>query len=101
MKRKDAGFQEIEHTADWALQVWAPDLPILFTLAAEGMNSLAEVKLAEGERVVEVTRAYGREAGPRKEGAADLETEVEEPLDGEAALRAVDEAIAQFDLLKE
>ena len=50
MKRKDAGFQEIEHTADWALQVWAPDLPILFTLAAEGMNSLAEVKLAEGER---------------------------------------------------
>lgn len=40
-----AGFQEIEHTADWALRVWAPNLSGLFVQAAVGMNSLAEVLL--------------------------------------------------------
>ncbi len=30
-------WQEIEHTADLALHVWAADLPDLFTTAAQGM----------------------------------------------------------------
>ncbi|MEJ5248455.1 MAG: archease [Caldilinea sp.] len=39
------GYEEIEHTADWALRVWAPDLPELLSEAARGMNALAGVKL--------------------------------------------------------
>jgi SHS2 domain-containing protein len=39
------GFEEIEHTADWALRVWAPDLASLLETAARGMNHLAELKL--------------------------------------------------------
>lgn len=38
----------MEHTADWALKVWAPDLPTLFEQAALGMNSLAGVELEPG-----------------------------------------------------
>ena len=45
MPRSNAGFEEIEHTADWALKVWAPDLPALFEQAALGMDSLSGVKL--------------------------------------------------------
>lgn len=51
MSRPAAGFIEIEHTADWALRVWAPDLPTLFVQTAEGMYNLAQVRLIEGERV--------------------------------------------------
>ncbi|NPA06178.1 MAG: archease [Chloroflexi bacterium] len=35
-----AGFREVEHTADWALEVWAPDLPELFRQALWGMYAL-------------------------------------------------------------
>ena len=45
MDHLNAGFQEIEHTADWALRVWAPDLAGLFIQAATGMNVLMEVML--------------------------------------------------------
>jgi len=48
---KDRGFEEIPHTADWALRVWATDLPSLFQQAAMGMNVLAGVKLADHEPV--------------------------------------------------
>ncbi len=40
-----SGFEEIPHTADWALRVWAPDLPELLRAAAEGMYRLMEVRL--------------------------------------------------------
>ena len=33
--------REIEHTADWALEVWAPTLEALFVDAAVGMYALA------------------------------------------------------------
>ena len=46
----DKGFEEIPHTADWAMHVWAGDLPSLFKEAARGINRLAGVKLAEGEK---------------------------------------------------
>ncbi|MBU2611972.1 MAG: archease [Chloroflexi bacterium] len=45
------GFEEIAHTADWALRVWADDLEGLFAEAARGMNALSGAQLAEGPQV--------------------------------------------------
>lgn len=39
------GFREIEHTADWEVQVWAPDLSGLLEQAALGMNALTGLRL--------------------------------------------------------
>jgi SHS2 domain-containing protein len=50
-KDKGFGFLEIQHTADWALRVWAPDIPGLFQQAALGMYSLIEVELLPGDEV--------------------------------------------------
>lgn len=50
MENKPAGYTEIEHTADWALQVWAPDMAELFAQAAQGMYALMETTLAPGPR---------------------------------------------------
>jgi SHS2 domain-containing protein len=44
------GYREIEHTADWALEVWGPDLEALFVQAALGMCSLLGVRLVNGPR---------------------------------------------------
>lgn len=41
-----AGYREIEHTADWALHVWAPTPAALFVLAAAGMYGLAGTEFA-------------------------------------------------------
>jgi SHS2 domain-containing protein len=43
---KNAGFREIEHTADWQLEVWAADLAGLVEQAARGMYTLAGIKIA-------------------------------------------------------
>jgi SHS2 domain-containing protein len=45
------GFHEIPHTADWAMKVWAEDLPSLFAEAAQGLNALTGARLAEGPRI--------------------------------------------------
>jgi SHS2 domain-containing protein len=45
MDRNLSGFREISHTADWALQVWAPDLTGLLVQAAQGMFSLMEIQI--------------------------------------------------------
>ena len=45
-----AGFQEVEHTADWALDIWAPTLEQLFEQAARGMLLLAGIELAPQAR---------------------------------------------------
>ena len=50
MKTKIAGFREIEHTADWSLQVWAPDLNALFEQAALGMFALSDTQLEASPR---------------------------------------------------
>jgi SHS2 domain-containing protein len=39
-------FEEIEHTADWALRIRGPDLAGLFVNAARGMSSLLVQELA-------------------------------------------------------
>jgi SHS2 domain-containing protein len=44
-------FEELSHTADWCLRVWAPDLTDLFVETARGMNTIAGIKLAESEQV--------------------------------------------------
>lgn len=52
-----AGYREIEHTADWELEVWAPDPLSLIEQAARGMYALAGVSLEDGprrSRVVEI-----------------------------------------------
>ncbi|MDT8897747.1 archease [Thermanaerothrix sp. 4228-RoL] len=46
-----SGFEEIRHTADWALRVWAPDLATLFTQAARGMYYLEGVETAPDPQV--------------------------------------------------
>lgn len=45
------GFNEIEHTADWALEVKAPDLIELFKQAALGMNWLMGLTLEPDRRI--------------------------------------------------
>lgn len=51
-ERLEAGYRELEHTADWELQVWAPDLSQLFVLAAQGMYALAGTRLQGQERII-------------------------------------------------
>jgi SHS2 domain-containing protein len=43
----EVGYREIEHTADWELRVWAPDLASLMKIAAEGMYDLSHTELAD------------------------------------------------------
>ncbi len=59
MAERGFGFTEIEHTADWALKVWAPNLAGLFAQAAEGMYWLMETSLAEGPRTERVFEVEG------------------------------------------
>ena len=40
-------YRELEHTADWALQVWAPTREELFTEAAQGMYALLRARRPE------------------------------------------------------
>jgi protein archease len=42
------GFLEHAHTADWELEVWAPDLPMLLEQAARGMYALSGMRLQAG-----------------------------------------------------
>jgi SHS2 domain-containing protein len=46
-----AGFRERPHTADWALDVWAADLPSLLRHAALGMYALMGVRTQSSPRV--------------------------------------------------
>jgi len=48
--QKNIGYSEIEHTADWELHVWAPDLTTLLEIAARGMYDLSNTELAAGSR---------------------------------------------------
>ena len=45
------GFHELPHTADWALEVWAPNLPRLFEQAACGMYALSGTHLYPEPRI--------------------------------------------------
>ncbi|MBU0510343.1 MAG: archease [Chloroflexi bacterium] len=51
MDNPSVGFCEIEHTADWELHIWAPDLTSLLEQAARGMYALSQMRLAAGPRL--------------------------------------------------
>jgi SHS2 domain-containing protein len=44
----EIGFREHSHTADWELEVWAPNLPSLLEQAAHGMYAISGVQLEPG-----------------------------------------------------
>ena len=50
MEIQESGYLEVEHTADWELEVWASDLEGLFEEAARGMYHLAGIVLEDGLR---------------------------------------------------
>ena len=62
MKVPKQGYRELEHTADWALEVWAPDLPALFVQAAKGMNTLSHIELAPDGRIGNQLSLEGHDA---------------------------------------
>lgn len=41
---KNSGYREHAHTADWELEVWAPDYETLFEQAARGMFAMCGAK---------------------------------------------------------
>ena len=49
-----AGFEEVEHTADWALRVHGSDLRVLLINAARGMNHLLVADPARIPQSIEV-----------------------------------------------
>ena len=46
----NSGFREIEHIADWELEVWAPDMSQLLQQSALGMYTLSGTSLAHSPR---------------------------------------------------
>lgn len=46
---KDRGYVELDHTAEWSLRVWAPNMTELFIQAAQGMLALVEVRAGNNE----------------------------------------------------
>ena len=44
-------FEEIQHTADWSLRIWATDLPELFAESARGMNALSGTRLSPAPKI--------------------------------------------------
>jgi len=50
-------FEELPHTADWALRVLAPSLEELFSEAARGMNALSGAQPAAGAHLRRVFAA--------------------------------------------
>lgn len=50
MDLPDQGRREVEHTADWELEVWGPDMAALLEEAARGMYELMAVDVSDDSR---------------------------------------------------
>ena len=55
-------FQEIQHTADRSVKVWARDLPSFFIEAARAMNALSGIRLQSGPRALRTFETTGPDA---------------------------------------
>lgn len=53
------GFEEVEHTADWAYRVWAPDRRSLFLQAIQGLYALVEAEFVARPRVTRTVQLRG------------------------------------------
>jgi SHS2 domain-containing protein len=53
------GFEEIPHTADWSVRVWAQDVPSLFAESARAMNALAGTVTGAGPGVKRIFESEG------------------------------------------
>lgn len=56
-KKSFMGYEEISHTADWSIRVWANDLRGLLVESARGMYWLAGAELADEPRVTQTFEA--------------------------------------------
>jgi SHS2 domain-containing protein len=54
-----AGFEEVEHTADWAYRVWGQNLAELFIQAANGLYAIASVQLATDSPISRNIQLHG------------------------------------------
>jgi len=52
-------YEELRHSADWEVHVWAADLTALFSEAALGMNALSGIRLDPGPRTTRTFEASG------------------------------------------
>ena len=50
MSSPDQGHREVEHTADWELEVWGPTMAAVLEEAARGMYELMGVEVSEESR---------------------------------------------------
>lgn len=55
------GFEEISHTADWSVRVWASDLPSLFAESARALNALAGTVTSQSLRVKRTFESEGHD----------------------------------------
>jgi SHS2 domain-containing protein len=58
-KLERSGFAEVEHTADWAYQVWGQNREALFIQAAIGLYALAGVQLTTEPRLIRDIDLWG------------------------------------------
>ena len=56
------GFEEISHTADWSVHVWAQDLPSLFAESARAMNALSGIVTRNDPRQNRTFESEGADA---------------------------------------
>jgi SHS2 domain-containing protein len=56
------GFEEISHTADWSVRVWADDLAGLLAESARAMNTLSGAVTGAGPRLKREIRSEGPDA---------------------------------------